>query len=174
MTKTITETLTQDSGIDEYYTDPRIIDAARRVMGSIELDPFSSPRANEAIKAERIFTKADDGFVQVWDCETLWMNHPFSRDNNPRAVAKITAGFALSTIRRSACMICFAATSERWFQPLTNYAQCYLAPRTNYFLPDGTKKRGVLKGSVVTYFGDNLAEFANAFRHLGHVRGPRL
>ena len=69
-----------------------------------------------------------------------------------------------------ACCITFAATSEAWFRPLLNYPQCFIHGRTNYYLPDGTKKRGVTKGSVVTYLGDNVEKFTEVFTRIGTVK----
>lgn len=67
-------------------------------------------------------------------------------------------------------MICFAATSEKWFQPLLNYPQCFLSPRTNYLTPGGGIKKGVSKGSVITYVGANVDMFKNVFLQFGVVK----
>ena len=72
----------------------------------------------------------------------------------------------------ASCCITFASTSERWFQPLFAYPLCFLHPRTNYLLPDGSPKRGVTKGSVVAYLGDNVGGFIEAFGPLGCVMLP--
>jgi len=69
-----------------------------------------------------------------------------------------------------ACNITYAATSEAWFQPLAKRPQCFLVPRTNYRLPDGTIKKGVSKGSVVTYFGNNIDAFAREYSAFGVVK----
>lgn len=69
-----------------------------------------------------------------------------------------------------ACCITYACTSERWFQPLLAFPMCFLVPRTNYYLPDGTLKRGVTKGSVVTYLGSGVARFRAHFASLGVVK----
>ena len=45
-----------------------------------------------------------------------------------------------------------------------------MLPAPNYYLPDGSVKKGVTKGSVVTYFGTNVAGFAKAFASLGVVK----
>jgi len=69
-----------------------------------------------------------------------------------------------------ACCITYACTSEKWFQPLLPYLQCFLHPRTNYFLPDGSEKQGVTKGSVVTYLGNNSTKFYDNFSLFGHIK----
>jgi hypothetical protein len=66
--------------------------------------------------------------------------------------------------------ITYACTSEKWFQPLLQKPQCFLSPRTNYYLPDGSVKKGVTKGSVVTNFGADVSRFREAFASLGVVK----
>lgn len=160
--------INQDSGNYEYYTPIEIVDMAREVMGHITLDPFSSDTANSQIKAERFFTKEDDALNQEWFCN-VWMNHPFSRDMNKKAIEKLVDEY-LSDRVWQACCITFAATSEAWFRPLLEYPQCFIHGRTNYYLPDGTKKKGVTKGSVVTYLGDNNDRFKEVFSRIGTVK----
>lgn len=161
--------INQDSGDVEYYTPQPIIEAARATMGDIDLDPFSSFSANQRVRAAFYFTPEKDGLKQEW-WGTVWMNHPFSREMNHKCIAKIEREFSAGSME--GCCITFAATSEAWFQPLLHRPQAYLSPRTNYYLPDGTLKRGVTKGSVVTYFGANVAAFAREFSKLGVIKVP--
>ena len=153
--------INQDSGDYEYYTPIEIVDAAREVMGSIDYDPFSSYEANKRIKAGQYVCKEVNGLKQSW-YGNVWMNHPFSRNNNKPCIEMFVEEYELGDVEQ-ACCITFAATSEKWFQPLLNYPQCYLSPRTNYYLPDGTLKKGVTKGSVVTYLGYNVDKFIEVF-----------
>lgn len=184
--------INQTSGIVEYYTPTKIAEAARRVMGRIDLDPASSIAANEFIKAERIFTEADNGLAHEWFGK-VWMNHPFHAGwnacddacqrktcekrghvyhdipSNEDWISKLETGYKHSRVVE-ACCITFAATSERWFQPLLKRPQCFLSPRTNYLLPDGSTLKGVSKGSAVTYYGEHVDRFAAEFCAFGQVK----
>ncbi len=156
----------QSSGSTEWWTPQPIIDAAREVLGGIDLDPASCAEANKRVRAARFFTCAADGLRQTWSGR-IWLNHPFSREFNSAWVEKLVSEFREGNVI-SACSICFASTSERWFKPLLAFPQCFLSPRTNYLLPDGSVARGVTKGSVVTYFGRDRQRFVNIF-----AGGPR-
>ncbi|MEO6786051.1 MAG: DNA N-6-adenine-methyltransferase, partial [Chthoniobacteraceae bacterium] len=150
------------------YTPPAIIEAARLVLGTIDLDPASSAAANKRVEAIRIFTEADDGLAQQWHGK-VWLNHPFGKKLNAKWINKLEEEFESGRVQEALC-ITYACTSEKWFQPLLQRPQCFLCPRTNYHLPDGSVKKGVTKGSVVTYFGANVPGFAEAFASLGVVK----
>lgn len=168
MPVTSAQRINQTSGLYEYYTPAPIVEAARTAMGSIDLDPASSATANLRVKAKDIFTEADDGLTKMW-WGNVWLNHPFGRVQNPLWIEKVVDEWAESNFAQLCC-ITFAATSEKWFRPLLGHVQCYLYPRTNYHLPDGSLKRGVTKGSVVTYFGPNQDRFQEAFMGLGSIK----
>lgn len=161
--------INQDSGNVEIYTPQNIIEAARATMGWIDLDPASSVKANERVKATAYYTKDDDGLRRAW-AGKVWLNHPFSREGNQLWIGKALREFRVFEQAEAICMITFASTSEAWFKPLLSYPQCFLSPRTNYVLPDGTTYRGATKGSVVTYMGADLPAFARAFSPLGTIK----
>lgn len=160
--------INQDSGNYEYYTPSNIIELARTVMGGIDLDPFSSAVANINVKATKIYTEQQNGLLQKWSGK-VWMNHPFSRNMNVLCVQKLVDSFKSGEIEQ-ACCITFAATSEAWFRPLLNYPMCFIHKRTNYFLPSGELKKGVTKGSVVTYLGNDIEMFKYVFSKIGTVK----
>ena len=58
--------LTRATGNFEWYTPPEIIEAARRVLGTIDLDPASCAEAQEWIQARRWFGIEQDGLLQKW------------------------------------------------------------------------------------------------------------
>jgi hypothetical protein len=160
--------INSDSGNQEWYTPKEIIEAARKTMGNIKLDPFSCEKANQTVRANFYMTKEQDGWLSDW-FGTIFCNHPFSRENNKRIAAKVIQ----ENLRGcEIVMITFAATSESWFKPLLAYPQCYLHGRTNYIDQFGNKVKGCTKGSVVTYLGSNVEGFYQAFKHLGTVKVP--
>lgn len=160
--------INQDSGEQEYYTPSEIVFAAREALGRIDLDPASSEQANRLIGAGTFFTREMDGLSREW-FGNVWMNHPFGRIENPRWVQKMLREYREGRVK-AACLITFACTSESWFQPLLRHPQCFLSPRTNFVTPTGGVKRGVTKGSVVTYLGPDVESFCRAFRRLGVVK----
>lgn len=160
--------INQDSGKVEFYTPPEIICAARKTLGAIDLDPASSLKANETVKAGKIFTKDDDGLIQTWRGR-VWMNHPFNKYKNAQWIAKLVAEFNAGNVTSALC-ICYCSSSEKWFRPLLYFPQCFLHKRTNYLDYTGKVKKGVTKGSVVTFLGGNIDAFSQHFGCLGTIK----
>jgi hypothetical protein len=114
----------QDSGNCDYYTPPKIIAAAHILLGTIDLDPASSLKANETVKAKRIYTKADNGLAQPWE-GNVWMNHPFSRQGNREWIGKLVEGVRqwarircrLYLLRRRQCAMVPAAAAPAAILP---------------------------------------------------------
>ena len=192
--KDLVKTLTQDSGEVEMYTPYFITLAAQRTMGGIDLDPASCQEANHIVHAKKFYTKEDNGFILPWSGR-VWLNHPFGKGwtactdkcikstcvkkghmyedipGNEEWINKLLNEHTFGDVTES-CNICFASTSEKWFQPLMYYPQCYLTPRTNYIKPGGKKTKQVLKGSVVTYIGPYIEAFYEHFNQHGTVTVP--
>ena len=166
--KSPAELINQTSGNVVYYTPQIILEAARKTLGEFDLDPASSEQANKFVRAKKFYTKEDNGLSRSW-FGRIWMNHPFSRTENALWINKLVNDYDQGNIKE-ACCITYACTSEKWFRPLFHYIQCFLSPRTNYLLPDGSVYKGVTKGSVVTYLGINRQAFADNFCELGAIK----
>ena len=61
--------VSNNSGENEWYTPAEIIEASRRTMINIDLDPASSDKANQTVKASKYFTIEDDdrGITYYWE-----------------------------------------------------------------------------------------------------------
>jgi hypothetical protein len=159
-----------DTGKDDWLTPLGILDAARAVLGGIDLDPASDAHANARVRARRFYSREEDGLRRPW-FGRVWMNHPFSRSGNKLWPQKLVSEYEAGRVT-AACMISFAATAENWFAPLMAFLQCYLQPRLAYCQRDGSPVKGATKGSVVTYLGADLQAFHHHFCGLGRVMVP--
>ncbi len=66
-----------NSETGEWYTPPEWIERVRKVLRCIELDPCSSARANEVVKAERYFTYDHHPLRTLWaGTGPLFINPP--------------------------------------------------------------------------------------------------
>lgn len=173
--------VSHNSGEEEWYTPPEIIEAARTVMGRIDLDPASCEAANEIVQADRFFSREDDGLAQRW-CDwhegqprmvCLWMNPPYTRGVIDQFAAKLTAAIDVRDIEQ-ACVLVNNATETEWFQALLEYATaiCFIAGRLKYVNADGEAKGKPLQGQVVLYFGIDTDAFKQTFGAFGAIWGP--
>jgi hypothetical protein len=64
----------------EHFTPAPVIAAARSVLGAIDLDPASCLIANEVVRAEQIYTAADDGLSAPW-VGRIFLNPPGGKTN---------------------------------------------------------------------------------------------
>lgn len=55
---------------NEHYTPREYVEAARELLGGIDLDPASSAIANETVQAERWYEVDDDGLSRPWLART--------------------------------------------------------------------------------------------------------
>ena len=72
-----------------------VVDAARAVLGAIDLDPASCAEANTVIQATTIYTVEDNGLERSWHGR-VWMNPPYKQPDIEQFCAKfaqhVTAG----------------------------------------------------------------------------------
>ena len=150
----------------EWNTPPEIIEAAREVMGSIDLDPATNETAQETIKAGKYFTAEDDGLEQEWS-GTVWLNPPYSmpyvQQFTDRAIYEYENGNL-----PSALVLVNNCTDTGWFHRLLEYPVCFTKGRIPFW-GDGGKTLATRQGQAIFYLGEDVERFANAFSEFGVV-----
>lgn len=159
--------VTINSHDDEWYTPAVYIEAAREVMGSIDLDPASNDFANETVKASVYYDEARNGLEQEW-WGNIWLNPPYSS-----ALIQQFAEKLADSLFRQAIVLVNNATETAWFRTLIENADAVVFPtgRIKYRKRDG-EKGTPLQGQAFIYFGDAPGRFLKVFSEFGW--GARL
>lgn len=159
-----------NSGENEWYTPPEYIEAAREVMGSIDLDPASCDTAQSNVKAKRFYTADDDGLSKKWT-GNVWLNPPYSKDLIGQFASKVVAE---SGRMRQAIVLVNNATDAAWFHDLASVASavCFLRGRVRFLDRAGKPANTPVQGQAVLYVGQDVERFRSRFSAFGFVVIP--
>lgn len=160
--------VTNNSGDNEWYTPSEYLQAARKVMGGIDLDPASSAVANARVGASKFYTEQDDGLSKEW-AGRVWMNPPYSNGLMAPFMEKLVAHVTDGTITQAVVLV-NNATETKWFQGAAAKARliCFPEGRIQFLKPDG--ERGPpLQGQAIMYFGPKSETFNAVFSSFGLV-----
>ena len=151
-----------DRDADSWYTPISYVEAARAVMDGIDLDPFSSEKANETIRATRILTEDRSAFVNAWRKDKrkypngvrVWMNPPYSSGLISRAVDAFLENLSAGHIDQAVVLV-NNATDTQWFRALRerSAAVCFTHHRISFEATDGKRVSGNTRGQTFFYFG---------------------
>jgi ParB family chromosome partitioning protein len=175
----------------EWQTPPELVEPARAVMGGIDLDPASSARANDVVRARQHYTRRDDGLSKPWRADRVFLNPPGGIDEERESLQRLW-WFRLSTswahgLVEQAIFVCFSIELLQTTQafpvpgPLPlDFPLCVPATRVKYW----RARRGALvagkappHASCVVYLPPRarreremrLEIFAEAFAPFGRV-----
>jgi len=162
--------LAKATGDNEWFTPAQYVEAARTVMGGIDLDPASHPLAQETVNAARFYTAEDDGLAQPWHGR-MWLNPPYAQPLMAQFVQKMVAEYAAQRVTQ-AVMLTNNSTDTEWFHQAEAHAGllCFTKGRIRFVDPDGSECEAPLQGQTFFYFGGELTRFREAFGAFGFIR----
>ncbi len=161
---------------DSWFTPPEYLSSVRTVMGAIDLDPFTSERANEIVGAQWIFTAENSAFENDWKVAQrlrVFMNPPYSAGLCGRAVHRFIDQYETKSFSEGIVLV-NNATDTRWFGALVVRcnAICFTNHRISFWNADRKNVSGNTRGQAFFYFGRRLAKFKRAFKKHGFVLLP--
>ena len=155
---------------NEWYTPARYVEAARKVMGDIDLDPASCELANRTVKAKRYYTQVENGLAQEWRGRT-WLNPPYGKLSNKSMlevwIMKLIGHYLNGDIPQ-AILLATNNIEAPWFDYLWNYPICFVDHEVRFGSPKGLRKCHLF-GTTLTYFGPNEATFIEHFSQFGRI-----
>ena len=170
----------------EWRTPPHLLDAAREVFGCrIDLDPASTPEANKLVRAQRIYTRQDNGLTKSWR-GNVWLNPPYGKTGNESNQGiwshKMAAEFTRGQMKNGLLLVT-ARTSEKWFALLWTALRswdlnrlCFVNPRIHFLHPDtGEPEKQPTQSHVVALFARSYnvsLRFCEVFSRHGKVIVP--
>lgn len=159
----------------DYYTPPEYIEAAREVMGAIDLDPATCEFAQRYIKAERFYTEKENGLAHTWHGR-VWLNPPYSktgaRSNQEIWAEKLTDEYATGNVTE-AILLVKAAVGYAWFENLWDrWSVCFARERLSFVKADGNDDGQSKQGSAFFYLGSNRERFQLVFQQFGRIIMP--
>jgi phage N-6-adenine-methyltransferase len=160
------------TGENEWFTPAQYIEAARMVMGEIDLDPATSAKAQELIAAHNFYTKQDDGLRQEWHGR-VWLNPPYAQPLIAEFISKFCAEWQAERITE-AIVLTHNYTDTSWFHELAGPVEaiCFTRGRVKFYDGATGKIAAPTQGQAFSYFGANVARFAEVFESIGFVVVP--
>jgi hypothetical protein len=146
----------------EYYTPAEIIEAARRVLGSIDLDPASNATANRTVRATKFYTKQQNGLLLPWRGR-VWLNPPYCGQAG-KFVGKLLDEYRAGNISSAIALVNWRSVDSKWFRPLFDQTLCFCYERVQFH---GEKEAYVIP--FLAYLGTGKQLFVDEFARFGAV-----
>ena len=178
------------SAKENWGTPPWIVEAARKVMGSIDLDPASSAKANNVIQAKFYYTKAKNGLSRPWGYDasdltivrSVFLNPPGGKTDAGKSKVKLWWQKMLAESKGryfghglflsfsiEACQV----TQLGCEYSLLDFPTCFFKRRVGFIDPiTGKPVSGNTHSSCITYVPGSLNEthrFYETFKEFGKV-----
>lgn len=158
----------QGTGENEWYTPEQYIEAARELLGEIDIDPASSEIAQKTVKARQFFTVDDNGLDREWNGR-VWLNPPYAQPAIHNFMQKTVEEFQSGRMTEGVALT-HNYTDTQWFHIAAKAAEaiCFTRGRIGFLSPEG-KKAAPTQGQAFFYFGNRPEDFADSFCKFGFV-----
>lgn len=158
----------QNSGENEWYTPAGFIEAARVVLGAIDLDPASTAAANEVVQAATFYSSKDNGLERPWSGR-VWLNPPYAQPLISQFADKLADSVRVGAVS-AAIVLVNNATETVWFQTMARIAAAICLPLGRVHFWSLTKDTAApLQGQCFLYYGDDRVAFDHYFDKFGAV-----
>lgn len=156
------------TGDPESYTPARYVEAAREVMGGIDLDPASNAFAQKTVKAGEWHDESQDGLLQEWGGR-VFLNPPYSFPAVGNFIEKLCAGYNDGKVT-AAILLTNNNTDTKWWHLATRHAAavCFTAGRINFYKADGSETQPT-NGQTFFYLGNTASAFRAEFSQFGTI-----
>jgi site-specific DNA-methyltransferase (adenine-specific) len=118
---------------NEWYTPKSLIN---KLDIKFDLDPATSVKANEIIKAKKIYTIKDNGLEQDWGLrQKIWLNPPYGK----YTYTWLDKAFKeTKNNKNEIAILVFSRTDTIWFHELAiKFEQlCFIEKRLRFIKPD--------------------------------------
>ena len=157
------------NGQIEWYTPKQYIDAAVKVMGSIDCDPCTSELAQKVVQAKTYYTIDTDGLAHDWGTGTVWLNPPYAAKIIRSFVDKLLAHLDDGSVSQ-AIMLTHNNADTAWFHKAAMRATsvCFTRGRVKFYDERG-QGNSPTHGHVFIYFGKRRATFERVFKEFGWI-----
>lgn len=156
----------------EHYTPTEVIEAARALLGRIDLDPASCEEANRSVKAVCYYTETINGLVPTWH-GNIFLNPPGgktkNRSNSVLWWEKLCRDYVTGTVRRAIFVgfnmeiLLTSQASPLW---VGEFPMCI--PQRRLKFSGGSPTHG----NVIVSLGNDVAQFKRLFLPIGKVIVP--
>lgn len=152
---------------NEWYSPAEVVEAARAVMGGIDLDPASCLEANETVRATTIYTIRDNGLRQPW-FGRVWLNPPY-RGQAKHFVQRFAEAFVSGSVQQGCLLLADRHVTTNWLQDNLNGIDMISCLRKGRLQFSGQPGAGIDHGSVIWGIGVDAERFMRAFSPLGRI-----
>ncbi len=161
----------EGTGENEWFTPAKYTEAARKVMGGIDLDPATHRKAQETIQATNFFTREDDSLQKEW-AGRVWLNPPYSQPEIFQFCEKLVEEVSASRVQQ-AILLTHNYTDTAWFHLAESICQaiCFTRGRVPFEDMDG-EKCAPTQGQAFFYYGESVDKFCAVFNEFGFLVRP--